>query len=190
MAQADEEIAETLERALRRRGDEVTDRSPRPPDPSSVGGHRLLARLGEGGMRVVRPGRTESGALAAVTVVQARFAHDEESRVRFRREVRAARKTASPWPVRVTGEDAEAEQPWPATAFEPGPAHADAVRRHGPLPARSRSSTAGARPAGRRPRPGLRAAGSRARPPRRSRCRSSPRVPPARRTRAGGSRPP
>ncbi|MFI2200121.1 bifunctional serine/threonine-protein kinase/ABC transporter substrate-binding protein [Streptomyces sp. NPDC020192] len=113
------------------------DRSLRPSDPSFVGGHRLLARLGEGGMGVVYLGRTESGALAAVKVIQAQFAHDEEFRVRFRREVRAAQKVASPWVVKVTGADAEAEQPWLASAFEPGPALADAVRRHGPLPSRA-----------------------------------------------------
>ncbi|WP_225094851.1 bifunctional serine/threonine-protein kinase/ABC transporter substrate-binding protein [Streptomyces sp. CoH27] len=115
----------------------MTDRSLRPSDPSFVGGHRLLARLGEGGMGVVYLGRTESGALAAVKVIQAEFAHDEEFRGRFRREVRAAQRVTSPWVVKVTGADAEAEQPWLATAFEPGPALADAVRQHGPLPPRA-----------------------------------------------------
>nr|WP_223184326.1 bifunctional serine/threonine-protein kinase/ABC transporter substrate-binding protein [Streptomyces sp. CBMA152] len=106
----------------------------RPSDPAFVGGHRVLARLGEGGMGVVYLGRTETGALAAVKVIQAEYAHDEEFRARFRRETRAARRVDCPWVVKVTGADPEAEQPWLATAFEPGPSLADAVHRHGPLP--------------------------------------------------------
>ncbi|GGZ17678.1 hypothetical protein GCM10010300_72070 [Streptomyces olivaceoviridis] len=115
----------------------MTHRSLRPSDPSFVGGHRLLARLGEGGMGVVYLGRTESGALAAVKVIQAGYAHDEAFRARFRREANAARRVDSPWVVEVTGADPAAEQPWLATAFEPGPSLADAVGRHGPLPVRT-----------------------------------------------------
>ncbi|SFY53813.1 bifunctional serine/threonine-protein kinase/ABC transporter substrate-binding protein [Streptomyces sp. F-1] len=115
----------------------MTDRSLGPCDPSFIGGHRLLARLGEGGMGVVYLGRTESGALAAVKVIQAEFAHDDAFRARFRREADAARRVDSPWVVKVTGADPDAEQPWLATAFEPGPSLADAVGRHGPLPLRT-----------------------------------------------------
>ncbi|MFC8710218.1 bifunctional serine/threonine-protein kinase/ABC transporter substrate-binding protein [Streptomyces sp. NPDC057197] len=115
----------------------MTDRSLHPSDPSFVGGHRLLARLGEGGMGVVYLGRTESGALAAVKVIQAEYAHDEAFRVRFRREANAARRVDSPWVVAVTGAGPAAEQPWLATAFEPGPSLADAVGRYGPLPLRT-----------------------------------------------------
>ncbi|MET8725249.1 bifunctional serine/threonine-protein kinase/ABC transporter substrate-binding protein [Streptomyces misionensis] len=115
----------------------MTDRSLRPSDPSFIGGHRLLARLGEGGMGVVYLGRTESGALAAVKVIQAEYAHDDAFRARFRREANAARRVDSPWVVKVTGADPDAEQPWLATAFEPGPSLADAVGRHGPLPVRT-----------------------------------------------------
>ncbi|MGZ0236521.1 serine/threonine-protein kinase, partial [Streptomyces sp. CPS1] len=115
----------------------MNDRSLRPSDPSFIGGHRLLARLGEGGMGVVYLGRTESGALAAVKVIQAEYAHDDAFRARFRREANAARRVDSPWVVKVTGADPDAEQPWLATAFEPGPSLADAVGRHGPLPVRT-----------------------------------------------------
>ncbi|MFG2881926.1 ABC transporter substrate-binding protein [Streptomyces sp. NPDC048297] len=115
----------------------MTDRSLRPSDPSFVGGHRVLARLGAGGMGVVYLARARSGALAAVKVIQAGYAHDEEFRARFRREARAARRVDSPWVVTVTGADPEAEQPWLATAFEPGPSLAEAVAQHGPLPPRA-----------------------------------------------------
>ncbi|MER7177675.1 bifunctional serine/threonine-protein kinase/ABC transporter substrate-binding protein [Streptomyces mesophilus] len=108
-----------------------------PSDPSSLAGHRLLGRLGAGGMGVVYLGRTESGALAAVKVIQAEYARDEAFRARFRREIEAARRVTSRWSVPLTGADAEAEQPWLATAFVAGPSLAEAVEACGPLPERS-----------------------------------------------------
>ncbi|MFI6335449.1 bifunctional serine/threonine-protein kinase/ABC transporter substrate-binding protein [Streptomyces sp. NPDC050535] len=108
-----------------------------PTDPASIGGHRLLARLGAGGMGVVYLGRTESGSLAAVKVIQAEYAEDPEFRARFRREVEAARRVTSPWAVPVTAADPDAAAPWLATAFVPGPSLEEAVARHGALPVRS-----------------------------------------------------
>ncbi|MEU8863840.1 bifunctional serine/threonine-protein kinase/ABC transporter substrate-binding protein [Streptomyces umbrinus] len=108
-----------------------------PTDPASIGGHRLLARLGAGGMGVVYLGRTEAGSLAAVKVIQAEYADEPDFRARFRREVETARRVTSPWAVPVTGADPDADEPWLATAFVPGPSLEEAVARHGPLPARS-----------------------------------------------------
>lgn len=107
-----------------------------PTDPASIGGHRLLARLGAGGMGVVYLGRTQAGALAAVKVIQAEYADDPGFRARFRREVDLARRVTSPWAVPVTGAEPEAAEPWLATAFVPGPSLGEAVARHGPLPVR------------------------------------------------------
>lgn len=108
-----------------------------PTDPASIGGHRLLARLGAGGMGVVYLGRTEAGALAAVKVIQAEYADDPGFRARFRREVDLARRVSSPWAVPVTGAEPEAAEPWLATAFVPGPSLGEAVAGHGPLPVSS-----------------------------------------------------
>ncbi|MGC0334151.1 ABC-type branched-subunit amino acid transport system substrate-binding protein [Streptomyces sp. SAI-170] len=105
-----------------------------PSDPSRLGGHRLLARLGEGGMGVVYLARTDAGDLAAVKVIRPEYAEDASFRERFRREVAAARQVDSPWVVRVTGADPEVRAPWLATAFVPGPSLAEAVARCGPLP--------------------------------------------------------
>ncbi|MFE9609510.1 bifunctional serine/threonine-protein kinase/ABC transporter substrate-binding protein [Streptomyces sp. NPDC006012] len=107
-----------------------------PADPARIGGHRLLARLGAGGMGVVYLGRAESGELAAVKVILPEYADQSEFRARFRREVAAARRVDSPWAVPVTGADPDAPAPWLATAFVPGPSLAEAVAACGPLPPR------------------------------------------------------
>nr|WP_306283734.1 bifunctional serine/threonine-protein kinase/ABC transporter substrate-binding protein [Streptomyces sp. Termitarium-T10T-6] len=108
----------------------------RPTDPARIGGHRLLGRLGAGGMGVVYLGRTDAGALAAIKVILPEHAGDEEFRTRFRREAEAARRVDSPWAVSVTGADTEAERPWLAAEFVPGPTLSDVVARRGPLPVR------------------------------------------------------
>ncbi|MYW07761.1 serine/threonine protein kinase, partial [Streptomyces sp. SID2563] len=109
----------------------------RPSDPARIGGHRLLGRLGAGGMGVVYLGRTDAGTLAAIKVILPEYAADDDFRTRFRREAEAARRVDSPWAVPVTGADTEGERPWLATAFVPGPALSEAVARCGPLPPRA-----------------------------------------------------
>ncbi|MFF6783761.1 ABC transporter substrate-binding protein [Streptomyces sp. NPDC012510] len=108
-----------------------------PTDPSRLGGHRLLGRLGAGGMGVVYLARTEAGDLAAVKVIQPEYADQAEFRSRFRREAETARQVDSPWVVRVLGADTEAQAPWLATAFVPGPSLAEAVAACGALPDRA-----------------------------------------------------
>ncbi|AXK31565.1 serine/threonine protein kinase [Streptomyces armeniacus] len=105
-----------------------------PHDPAWLGGHRLLARLGAGGMGVVYLGRSGSGALAAVKAVHPELAGEPDFRIRFRREVAAVRRVNSPWAVPVTAADPDAPTPWLATAYVPGPPLGEAVRRTGPLP--------------------------------------------------------
>ncbi|MYQ76618.1 MULTISPECIES: bifunctional serine/threonine-protein kinase/ABC transporter substrate-binding protein [unclassified Streptomyces] len=109
----------------------------RPSDPARIGGHRLLGRLGAGGMGVVYLGRTDAGTLAAIKVILPEYAADDDFRTRFRREAEAARRVDSPWAVPVSGADTEGERPWLATAFVPGPALSEAVARCGPLPPRA-----------------------------------------------------
>ncbi|MFE8013472.1 bifunctional serine/threonine-protein kinase/ABC transporter substrate-binding protein [Streptomyces antibioticus] len=108
-----------------------------PSDPSRVAGFRLLRRLGAGGMGVVYLGRTDTGTLAAVKVVRGESTADAGFRARFAREAELARRVDSPWVVPVLDADAEADAPWLAAAFVPGPSLTEAVAAHGPLPARS-----------------------------------------------------
>ncbi|MFF8352655.1 bifunctional serine/threonine-protein kinase/ABC transporter substrate-binding protein [Streptomyces chartreusis] len=106
----------------------------RPTDPSRIAGFRLLRRLGAGGMGVVYLGRDDDGTLAAVKVIRGESADDPDFRARFAREAELARRVTSRWVVPVLGADAEAAEPWLATAFVPGPSLVEAVAEHGPLP--------------------------------------------------------
>ncbi|WP_328392775.1 bifunctional serine/threonine-protein kinase/ABC transporter substrate-binding protein [Streptomyces sp. NBC_00390] len=103
-------------------------------DPARIAGYRLLRRLGAGGMGVVYLARSPGGALAAVKVIRAAHAYDAGFRARFRREVETAGRVINPWVVPLLDADPDAESPWLATAFVPGPSLAEAVEEYGPLP--------------------------------------------------------
>ncbi|MER5899794.1 bifunctional serine/threonine-protein kinase/ABC transporter substrate-binding protein [Streptomyces mirabilis] len=109
----------------------------KPGDPPFVGGHRLLGRLGAGGMGVVYLARSTGGALVALKVIRAEYAADHDFRTRFRREAEAAGGLTGRWVVPVTAAEPAAREPWLATAFVPGPSLAEAVALHGPLPDRT-----------------------------------------------------
>ncbi|AVV42979.1 serine/threonine protein kinase [Streptomyces sp. P3] len=102
-------------------------------DPSRLGRYRLLRRLGAGGMGVVFLARAPGGAIAAVKTVRAAYAEEPGFRVRFRREAQAARQVHSPWVVPLLDADADAETPWLATSFVPGPSLSETVDVFGPL---------------------------------------------------------
>ncbi|MFD7458529.1 MULTISPECIES: serine/threonine-protein kinase [unclassified Streptomyces] len=103
--------------------------------PAYVGHYRLESCLGSGGMGVVHLARSASGMKLAVKVVHAEFARDPEFRGRFRQEVAAARRVSGAFTAPVVDADPEAERPWMATLFIPGPTLAQQVKRNGPMPA-------------------------------------------------------
>ncbi|MEU9661724.1 bifunctional serine/threonine-protein kinase/ABC transporter substrate-binding protein [Streptomyces chartreusis] len=108
----------------------------RTSDPSRLAGHRLLGRLGAGGMGVVYLARSAGGSLVALKVIQAEYAEEADFRERFRREAETARRMTSPWVAPLIDADPDAAQPWLSTAFVPGPSLGEAVAAHGPLPVR------------------------------------------------------
>ncbi|CNE14865.1 serine/threonine protein kinase [Mycobacterium tuberculosis] len=105
-----------------------------PGDPAHLGDHRIIARLGGGGMGEVFLGRSPGGRRVAVKVVHPDLAAQPGFRARFRREVAAARSVGGAFTAPVVDADPDAEVPWLATAYLPGPSLRDAVDAHGPLP--------------------------------------------------------
>ncbi len=99
-----------------------------------VGGYRLLARIGEGGMGSVFLSRTRGNQPVALKVIRSEFAEEEEYRLRFLQEVRAARQVRGYHVVPVVDHDSTGERPWLASTYIPGlPLHA-ALETFGPLP--------------------------------------------------------
>ncbi len=105
-----------------------------PGDPRVVGPYVLVGQLGSGGMGRVFLGRSAGGRLVAVKVIRSDLAADPDFRVRFRREVAAARRVSGLYTATVVDADLDAEEPWLATAYVAGPSLAEAVHDHGPLP--------------------------------------------------------
>ncbi|MEU0208556.1 serine/threonine-protein kinase [Streptomyces canus] len=101
--------------------------------PEYAGHYRLESCLGSGGMGVVHVARSASGMKLAVKVVHTEFAKDPEFRGRFRQEVAAARKVSGAFTASVVDADPDAERPWMATLFIPGPTLSDEVKRNGPM---------------------------------------------------------
>ncbi|MEV6949507.1 protein kinase [Streptomyces sp. NPDC051172] len=102
-------------------------------DPKSVGGYKLVDRLGSGGMGVVYWGRSRSGRDVAVKVVHAQYAEDKVFRARFRQEIEAVRKVSGAFTAPVVDADPEAVRPWMATQYVAGSSLAERIRDHGAL---------------------------------------------------------
>jgi len=102
-------------------------------DPRRIGEYSLLGRLGSGAMGRVYLGRSPAGRPVAVRVIRPDAASDLRFRARLRRELEAARHVASPHVAVVLDADPDADLPWMATEYVPGPSLAEVVRDHGPL---------------------------------------------------------
>ncbi|MGW2724515.1 protein kinase domain-containing protein [Streptomyces sp. NPDC001492] len=102
-------------------------------DPRVVGSFRLHRRLGAGGMGVVYLGSDKKGQRVALKVIRPDLAEDQEFRSRFAREVSAARRIRGGCTARLVAADLDAERPWFATQYVPGPSLHDKVADGGPL---------------------------------------------------------
>ncbi len=105
----------------------------RPSDPPQVGQHRLLARLGQGGMGTVYLGVSPDARAVAVKVLRDGLT-DPDARRRFRHELLALRRVRGPHLVEVLDADVDAETPYLVTRFVPGQRLDDLVQASGPLP--------------------------------------------------------
>jgi predicted Ser/Thr protein kinase len=97
-------------------------------DPESIGGHRLIERLGEGGQGVVYLAEGEDGERVAVKVL-----HDRGgSRDAFLKEISAARKVASFCTAEILHAGEDEGLPYVVTEFIDGPSLRELVEEKGP----------------------------------------------------------
>ena len=108
-----------------------------PEDPREVGGYRLFARLGAGGMGRVYLSYTPGGRPVALKVVRPEFAEDSEFRRRFAQEVTNAQRIHGLYTAQVIDSGLAADAPWLVTAYVPGPSLQQVIREHGALPVRT-----------------------------------------------------
>jgi eukaryotic-like serine/threonine-protein kinase len=102
---------------------------------ATIGGYRLLRRLGGGGMGAVYEAEEiASGRRVALKLILPDIAGSGDALVRFRREGRLASALSHPRCVFVLAADEEAGRPYIVMELMPGSTLADLVRDHGPLP--------------------------------------------------------
>ncbi|MFF3913380.1 serine/threonine-protein kinase [Streptomyces sp. NPDC001852] len=106
----------------------------KPQDPSHIGTHTLLARLGAGGMGQVYLGRSPGGRLVAIKVIRDEITDHPEALARFRREVETARAVRSAYTANLIDASLDSAPYWLATEYVAGPTLARAVAERGPLP--------------------------------------------------------
>jgi eukaryotic-like serine/threonine-protein kinase len=102
-------------------------------DPPAIGGHRLVARLGSGGMGVVYLGRDGDGRLVAVKTARPEDADDPDLRLRFRSEADCARRVPTGWTARVLVDGTAERPPYLITEYVEGPSLAHIIDTSGPL---------------------------------------------------------
>lgn len=105
----------------------------RDDDPREVGGYRLFVRLGAGGMGQVYLSFLPGGRPVAVKVIRPELADDVEFRTRFAAEVSAAQRVNGVHIAPLLDARPDAQPPWLATAYVPGPTLGEAIRQRGPL---------------------------------------------------------
>src|ERR1700685_4259490 len=103
-------------------------------DPAAIGGYRLEARLGAGGMGRVYLAFTPAGRPVALKVVRSDLGDDEDFRVRFRQEIQAAQRVRGLYTAELIDADPAATPPWLVTAYVAGPSLEDVIDGNGPMP--------------------------------------------------------
>ncbi|WP_329087172.1 serine/threonine protein kinase [Actinomadura citrea] len=106
-----------------------------PADPREVGGHRLLGRLGSGGMGTVFLGADPvSGGRVAVKTIHPHLADDPSYRRRFHDEAHLASRVASFCTARVLAQGEQDGLPYLVTDYVGGVSLHDRLTAGGPLP--------------------------------------------------------
>jgi hypothetical protein len=103
-------------------------------DPAMIGGYRLQARLGAGGMGRVYLAFTAAGRPVALKVVRSDLGNDQDFRVRFRQEIQAAQRVRGLYTAELIDADPAATPPWLVTAYVQGPSLQEVIDSDGPMP--------------------------------------------------------
>ncbi len=103
------------------------------PEETRVGGYRLIARIGEGGMGVVHLAQAPDGSRVALKVLRPHIIGDDEARERLAREVSSLRRITSPRIAEVLDADPHGPTPYVATRYVPGLSLHEHVREEGPI---------------------------------------------------------
>ncbi len=103
------------------------------PADLTVGGYRLLTKIGEGGMGVVHLAQASDGARVALKVLRPHIIGDDEARERLSREVASLRRVTSPRVAEIIDADPWGETPYVATRYVPGLSLHQHIRERGPV---------------------------------------------------------
>jgi eukaryotic-like serine/threonine-protein kinase len=114
-------------------GGRVPVRPLRTADPEVMGRHRIVGRLGSGGMGVVYLAEGPRGRVA-LKMIRAELVDDPDCRTRFQREIQACLRVSGAHTARLVDFELEADRPWLATEFIDGLDLDQWVSAHGPLP--------------------------------------------------------
>ena len=97
------------------------------------GPYEVVRLLGSGGMGVVYLATTSGGRRVAVKVIRESYASDPVFRLRFAREVAAARTVSGAFTAPVVDADITGPVLWMATSYVQGPTLSEHVEADGPL---------------------------------------------------------
>ncbi|WP_163543720.1 serine/threonine-protein kinase [Occultella kanbiaonis] len=100
-----------------------------------VGGYRLLARLGAGGMGTVYKALDAEDRLVAVKLLHPVFSADEAARERLRREVATLHRVRGEHVARVLDAEADSDEAFIVTELIDGQSLEDSIVEHGPMDA-------------------------------------------------------
>jgi protein kinase-like protein len=114
----------------------------RSDDPRQLGGYRMFARLGEGGMGTVFLAKDHSGRAVAVKVIRPDLSCDPDFRERFRGEVQRAREVPPFCTAEILDADPLHETPYLVEEYIDGPSLAEVIAERGPLTGGSLHSVA------------------------------------------------